>query len=341
MPTLTDLEQLCDAVAGAPVVAPVGGRTHWEVGGAPPAGDDVVFVRAPAGIVTYDPADLTVTVRAGTTCGELAAVLGADGQECALDPRDDASTIGGLLATGLSGHRRLRYGPLRDRVLEVRFVTADGRVVKGGGPTVKNVSGFDLPRLLVGSFGTIGVLAQVTLRCQPVPASAEWCTTDADPFALRRHLFRPSCLAWDGTCTHVLLEGVAADVAAERAAVAGSTTDAGAPRGPDGAHRGRISVRPSTLAALGPALDRAGVRWLAELGVGTVHVATDDEGALRAARAAATERGGWLLREAGAPGLDGFGVAAPNAKLAVRVQAAFDPDGKLSPGRMPREVADG
>jgi glycolate oxidase FAD binding subunit len=341
MGTLTGFESLCETVAQAGVVAPVGSRTHWEVGGQPPASDDVTLVTAPAGVVTYDPADLTVTVRAGTTCADLAAVLGAAGQECVLDPRDAGATVGGLLATGLSGHRRLRHGPLRDRVLEVRFVTADGRVVKGGGPTVKNVSGFDLPRLLVGSLGTIGVLAQVTLRCQPLPTTATWCTTDADPRALRRRLYRPSCLAWDGTQTHVLLEGVPDDVAAERALVDGAT-DADAPRWPTGPHRGRIAVRPAALPALAPALDRAGVRWLAEVGVGTVHVAADDEHPLAAARGAAADAGGWMLREAGAPGLDGFGTAVPNAKLGERVRAAFDPDGKLSPGRFPApaEVAE-
>src|SRR5262249_53954994 len=139
------------------------------------------IVRAATGIVDYDPADLTVTLGAGTTCEELATVLHAHGQECPLDPRDPHATIGGVLACGLSGPRRLRHGPLRDRLLEVRFVAADGRLVKGGGPTVKNVSGFDIPRLLVGSLGTIGVLVQVTLRCQPAPASASWFETDGDP----------------------------------------------------------------------------------------------------------------------------------------------------------------
>ncbi len=252
------------------------------MGGPPPTGDHVVLVHAPGGVVTYDPADLTVTVGAGMRCGELDRVLGAEGQECVLDPRDDDATVGGVLATGLSGRRRLRYGPVRDRVLEVRFVTADGRVVKGGGPTVKNVSGFDLPRLLVGSFGTIGVIVQVTLRCQPRPETSEWFVTDADPFGVRRDLYRPSCIAWDGTRTHVLLEGVAADVEAERAAIDGSSTPADPPPWPDGAHRGRISVRPSAVRALAPALDAAGVRWSAEVGVGTVHVAADDEAALGA-----------------------------------------------------------
>ena len=100
-------------------------------------------------------------------------------------------------------------------------------------------------------------------------------------------------------------------------------------------------MRPSALRELAPALDAVGARWFAEVGVGTVHVATDDETALAGARAAAVAAGGWLLREAGAPGLDGFGGALPNARLMRACCDAFDPDGKLSPGRLPVEAAGG
>ena len=340
MVAVAELDDLRDSIGRAGAVAAVGSRTHWEVGGPPPTGDHLVLVHAPGDVVTYDAADLTVTIGAGMRCSELARVLGAEGQECVLDPRDDDATVGGVLATGLSGRRRLRYGPVRDRVLEVRFVTADGRVVKGGGPTVKNVSGFDLPRLLVGSFGTIGVIVQVTLRCQPRPETSEWFETDADPFGVRRDLYRPSCIAWDGTRTHVLLEGVSADVEAERAAIDGSSTPDEPPPWPVGAHRGRISVRPSAVRELAPALDAAGVRWLAEVGIGSIHVAADDEAPLGEARAVAAGAGGWLLREAGAPGLDGFGTPLPNPGLTARVRSAFDPDGKCSPGRLPGTAAE-
>jgi len=341
MVAVTTIDDLCATVAGAPAVAAVGSRTHWEVGGPPPADAGVTFVQAPDGIAVYDPADLTVTVGAGTRCVDLADVLAEHGQECPLDPRRPESTVGGVLATGLSGHRRLRYGPVRDRVLEIRFVTADGRLVKAGGPTVKNVSGYDLPRLLVGSFGTIGVMVQVTLRCQPRPATSEWFTTTADPAAARRALYRPSCIAWDGATTHVLLEGVAADVDAERKRIDAPAARSGPPPWPDGPHRGRMSVRPSAVPGLADALDATGVRWLAEVGVGTVHVASDTERALARARGVAHAAGGWMLREAGAPGLDGFGTPLPNAKLAARVRAAFDPNGKCSPGRLPADAADG
>ena len=97
-----------------------------------------------------------------------------------------------------------------------------------------------------------------------------------------------------------------------------------------------MSVRPAAVAGLGSALDGIdGLRWTAEIGVGTVHVAADDPARLADARAAAVAAGGWMLREAGAPDLDGFGGPLPNATLMARVKAAFDPTGKLSPGRLP------
>jgi len=331
-PVLDRVDALQATVAGADAVVPVGARTHWEVGDPTTGG---VEVQAPGGIVTYDPAELTVTVGAGITVGELAAVLDEAGQECPLDAHAPEATVGGVLATGLSGPRRLRYGPLRDRLLEVRFVTADGRLVKGGGPTVKNVTGYDVPRLLVGSMGTIGVLVQVTLRCQPAARVARWITTRADPFEARRRMFRPSCMAWDGVTTRVLLEGDPDDVVAE-ANAAGLETEGGPPTWPDGSHRGRISVRPSRLPDIAPALDEIdGVRWLAEVGIGTVHVAADDPAGLVAARGAAVEHDGWLLREAGAPGVDGYGDSLPNIAILERIRVAFDPTGKLSPGRLP------
>ena len=349
MAVTTALELLQEEVRGASVVVPVGAGTHREVGNPPVTGGlaagsaaaagrgeaaVVTEVRAPADVVAYEPADLTVTVGGGLASGKLGAILREHGQECALDPRSPDATVGGILATGLSGIRRLRLGPLRDRVLEVRFVNAAGDVVKGGGPTVKNVSGFDIPRLLVGSLGTIGVIAQVTLRCQPIAAAARWGTTDDDPVAVLARGYRPSSVLWDGRATTVLVDGVPADLDAEARAMGLTPVDTG-PTLPDGPHRGRIAVRPSRVRAVAPALDAAGVRWLAEIGVGTVHVASDTEGGLAAARAAADAQGGWLLREAGAPGLDGYGTALPNARLQGRIRAAFDPTGKFCPGRLP------
>lgn len=332
---LSDAEQsVATVVRDAARVDPLGGGTHRAVGGPAPA--DAMRVRAPAGIVAYDPADLTICVGAGTSVRTLAAELAGAGQECALDPRDEHATVGGVLSTGLSGVRRLRVGPLRDQVLEVRFATADGRLVRAGGATVKNVTGYDLPRLLVGAFGTLGVLTRVILRCRPLPARTWWGTTARAPDEVRARLLRPSSLLWDGRVTSVLLEGNADDVAAEARATG---LDAGAPPDlPDGPHRGRISVAPDAVVRVGRALADS-VRWLGEGGIGTVHVAADDPAALARARAVAHDAGGWLLREAGAPELDGFGIALANAGIMARIRAAFDPTGKLAPGRLPLDAA--
>jgi glycolate oxidase FAD binding subunit len=317
-----DLSELGAQVAAADAVVAAGARTQWEVG------DPVVdatIVHAPTEIVAYEPADMTVTVGAGLPFAELDVLLAEHGQECALDPRDPNATVGGILACGLSGIRRLRHGPVRDHLLEVRFVTAEGRVVKGGGPTVKNVTGYDLPRLMVGSFGTLGVLAQVTLRCRPRAPFAQWLTSEQPP----AHFYRPAAMLFDGVAVYTRAEGNRADVAEQ----AQRLRETDAPKLPDGPHRGRISVAPGAVPAL--TSDLRDVRWCAELGVGTVHVAADTSDALRRARTVATAHGGWLLREAGGDGIDGFGRELPNRALMARIKQAFDPAKKLAPGRLP------
>lgn len=331
--TVTGIELVQERVAAADTVVPVGGRTHWEVGGPAPNG---VEIGAPVGVFEFNPAELTVTVGAGTTIGELAEVLAEGGQECVLDPADPRhATVGGTLAAGLSGHRRLRYGPLRDRLLEVRFVTGDGRLVKGGGPTVKNVTGYDVPRLLVGSLGTIGLIVQVTMRCQPLPHHSTWAVTTADPSEVRPRCFRPSSILWDGTETRVLLEGDPGDIDTELEAGGLTRVERGTFVSPKGSHRGRISVRPSRVAALAAELSQVGgARWMAEVGVGTVHVAADAAVPIEQARRVAESAGGWLLREGG-DGIDGFGGRLPNRALMARIKDAFDPAGKFSPGRLP------
>jgi FAD/FMN-containing dehydrogenase len=178
---------------------------------------------------------------------------------------------------------------------------------------------------MVGSFGTLGVLAQVTLRCRPRAPFAQWLTSEQPP----EHFYRPASMVFDGSAVYTRAEGNRADVAQQ----ASGMRETDAPKLPDGPHRGRISVAPGALAALTAAL--RDVRWCAELGVGTVHVAADTSDALRAARATAHEHGGWMLREAGGDGLDGFGRELPNRALMARIKDAFDPTGKLAPGRLP------
>ena len=322
--------ELAATVAAADAVVGVGARTHTEIGGAVVGATEI---SAPAGIVEFEPSDMTVKVNAGTPFAGLRAALAEHGQECPLDPRDERATIGGIVACGLSGPRRLGLGPVRDNLLEVTFLTADGRVVRGGGPTVKNVTGYDVPRLFVGSLGTLGVLVQVILRTRPLPVSSQWFSTDADPVEIHTALHRAATIAWDGATTRVLLEGHTADIDQQANQV--GLGPAAAPASPAGPHRGRISIEPDRIRALAESLRPTNTTWLAEIGVGTVHVAAADPGALAAARAAAAAHGGWLLREAGAPDLDPFGTAVPATAVQTRLRQALDPTGKLSPGRVP------
>jgi glycolate oxidase FAD binding subunit len=317
---------LIAAVRDAAAVTPVGARTQWEVGGPPPTG--AIEVHAPVGVLAYEPGDMTITVGAGTSFAELDAALAEHGQECPLDPTDPSASVGGILACGLSGRRRLRYGPLRDHVLEVRAITGDARAIKGGGPTVKNVTGYDLPRLFVGSFGTLGVLTQVTLRCRPRPQVARWFALSGDGDSGR--VTRPSAHLRTRAGDAVLIEGRAVDVAAQTDALA----ECEPPEVLRGAHRGRISVGPARVDEVVRDLD--GAEWHAELDVGTVHVASDDIDVFTRARAVAHAHGGWLLREAGgAPDDDGYGRPLPNVDLMRRIKIAFDPDRKLNAERLP------
>lgn len=150
-----------------------------ERGGPPARVDVVVDTGRLAAIPDYSPDDLTVTVQAGLTAGALAASLTRRRQWLPLDaPGAVTRTLGGLAATNASGPLRVRYGTMRDFLLGVRFVQADGVVTWGGARVVKSVSGYDVPKLMVGSLGTLGVLVELTLRLHPSPeAEATWLVT--------------------------------------------------------------------------------------------------------------------------------------------------------------------
>ena len=183
--------------------------------------------------------------------------------------------------------------------------------MKGGGPTVKNVTGYDLPRLFVGSLGTLGVIVQVTLRSQPRPRAPAGARATAAAATLRAQLFRPACLAWDGRRTPVLLEGHPDDVAAEQAA-AGLQPIAPPPPWPDRTAPGPRSRAGRRARRAGGALDDLECAWLAEGGVGTVHIARGRPKRRSARRRAAAEADGGGCSGRPAPGLDPFGVPLAN-----------------------------
>ncbi len=157
-------------------VIPRGRGTALALGGPPRRADLVLDLARLDAIVEYNPDDLTVTVQAGVTAGALAAALADRRQTLPLDPPGwSGRTLGGIAATAAGGPLRLRYGTMRDLLLGVRFVQADGVVTWGGARVVKSVTGYDVPKLLVGSLGTLGVLGELTLRLHPLPEAEATC----------------------------------------------------------------------------------------------------------------------------------------------------------------------
>lgn len=151
-------------------LAVVGGGTDLGLGGRPVRLDAVVSTRRLDRILEYAPSDQVVVVEAGVTLSALQAALAENGQRLACDPPlGERRTAGGLLATNAFGPLRTRHGSLRDLVIGVSIVRADATVARGGGKVVKNVAGFDLPKLMVGALGTLGMIETATFRLHPLP----------------------------------------------------------------------------------------------------------------------------------------------------------------------------
>ena len=240
--------------------AEVGATEPVSITGQGSRGGPVVGVRtvaAPVGITWIEPAEMTASCGAGTAVAELDEALRQHGQCVAIPP---SGSVGGALAVGRSGLRRLGYGPVRDVLLQARYVSAAGEIVKAGGPTVKNVSGFDLCRLLVGSRGTLGFLGDVILRTRPRARFEQWFRGAVDPDEMLARLYRPTAALWDGTSVWVLLEGDPGDVERQITPL-GLTVVDGPPELPAG---GRWSIAPGAYRSLRG-------RFVVELGVGIVH----------------------------------------------------------------------
>jgi glycolate oxidase FAD binding subunit len=157
--------------AGAGVaIVPWGGGTAVSVGAPTERVAIVLGLGRLARVVEHEPGDLTATVEAGVTLSALQQTLRARGQWLSLDPPDvERATVGGVVAANAAGPRRHLYGTVRDLLIGLTVVTADGAVVRGGGKVVKNVAGYDLPKLFIGSWGTLGIVVEATFKLRPVP----------------------------------------------------------------------------------------------------------------------------------------------------------------------------
>ncbi len=180
---------VADAHASGTAVYPIGGGTSLEYGlsGARP-GIGVSLSKLNR-VVDYPARDMTITVEAGITMDQLAAVLAAERQWLPLDaPRGSLATLGGAVATAWSGPRRYGYGTLRDYVIGISAVDGRGIPFKGGGRVVKNVAGYDFCKLLTGSLGTLGLITQVTLKIKPLPERSAFLVCDYGDFSRAEQL---------------------------------------------------------------------------------------------------------------------------------------------------------
>lgn len=294
-------------------------------------------------ITAWEPDDLTVTAEAGVTVEELEEMLGGKGQTALLAERPGDGTVGGAAAAAVSGWRRFRYGPLRDRILEVTLVSGDGRTVTGGGRLVKNVTGYDLPRLAAGSFGSLGLIAQVCFKLWPLPAAHATVEVESAEEALER-TFRPLAVLETEEGSALYLGGTPEEVAGQ-AAAAGGAPDEGLnwPDPPAGRVRFSIRVPPSRLRSMVNRLPK-GWRYVAQFGVGEASVGADqaEAGELEELRGAAEAEGGALVILDAPAGLrrrfDPWG--APPAALPIqrRLARLLDPGRKINPGVLPGGV---
>ncbi|WP_017625247.1 FAD-binding protein [Nocardiopsis chromatogenes] len=194
-----------------------GTKIGW---GAPPRRCDAVVDLSALNRVDHAAGDLVVEAGAGTAMEDLAEVLGASGQRLPVDRVVPGSTVGGVVATGLSGPGRMLYGPVRDLILGMTVVRADGVATSSGGRVVKNVAGYDLGKLHTGALGTLGVITSVTFRLRPVPPASRVVSAEADGPVRARELVAsvlrshtaPTAIEVDrpaggAVAVHVLLEG--------------------------------------------------------------------------------------------------------------------------------------
>jgi glycolate oxidase FAD binding subunit len=347
-------DALCTAAAAGEAVIPIGSGRALGLGDPPERFDVALETRSINRLLELSRADLTVSVEAGMTLEDLNSELAAAGQFLPLDPfNSPGHTIGGLLAAGLSGPLRLRYGSPRDFTIGLRVALPDGRLASSGGRVVKNVSGYDLNKLHQGALGSLGVIVAASFKVYPRPLHQLTVETEAGGpdevwSAAERALslsMPPAALeiSTEGRGDFHLLarfEGSSKGVERTAAELGWRQADAAlwaahATRASD--HWARISVPRRSLPELVRAIP-AGQAWWCSPGVGVAHwpearVAEQ----VAALRAAAEHAGGSLVllaadvelkRQVGA-----WGTAPATLPLMEELKNAFDPKHALSPGR--------
>jgi len=164
-------ELVRQAAASSQSIYPAGGQTQWDLGPPPSRRGFLVDIRQLDQVVDYPARDMTITVQAGMTVARLQEILAGEKQRLPIDvPRAERATLGGILATNVSGPRRYGHGTMRDYVIGISAVNDRGEEVKAGGRVVKNVAGYDFCKLHIGALGTLCILTQVTFKLKPLAA---------------------------------------------------------------------------------------------------------------------------------------------------------------------------
>lgn len=317
-------------------ILPVGGRQHIDRGNWVEV-DTELWTTQLDGVAAYDPSEMIAVVAAGMRVRDLRAMLAEADQEWVVDAPDDA-TVGGIIAAGVSSPRRLRVGHVRDTVTELEFVTGDGRLIKSGARTVKNVTGYDIHRLLTGSMGTLGVIVQAAVKVRPRPQVIATLEAAGDGIAMGRALLSAvpaaAMILAMPERVRLRLEGWSDEVSelATLAQAAVPTLSPAEDRLPSPADLGTSivaegAVPPSRLAPLVAGRDS----WAALVGVGIAWIGVESVEELRTIQMRAVDLGGIAPAVMGPGGLGAAPVVAPQVQR--RLKDRFDPAGILAPGR--------
>jgi glycolate oxidase FAD binding subunit len=346
---------------GGGTVVPAGGRSKLSWAARPSSCDVLLDTTGLDRVLDHTAGDLVVVAEAGVRLADLQAQLAGSGQWLALDPPEPGATLGGVLSANASGPRRLRYGTVRDLLIGVTVVLADGTVAAAGGKVVKNVAGYDLGKLYTGAHGTLGVVVSTTWRLHPLPAARRVVVLDlpdaaaAGPLALRLagSTLTPTAVellapAGEPARLVVVFESIPESVRAQaRAAVlllgGGAEQDdlpAGFGQRPGTAEDLvlRLAFAPAALPAVLAALP-AGAKVTASACTGVAYVAVPaapGAAALPGLRAALAPYDGTATVLAAPPelaALDHWGPVGDALALMGRVKDRFDPGRRMSPGR--------
>ncbi len=323
-------------------VIPTGGGTKLDWGNPPRKADVLLSMRRQNRVIEHAWADLTVTVEAGCTIAELQRTLAEHGQRLAVDPLwPERATVGGVLSTNDSGSLRLGYGSLRDLIIGITLVLADGTVAKSGGKVVKNVAGYDLPKLATGGLGTLGVITRAIFRLHPLPRNTRTLTIAVDdPDAMQRVVssilgaqLAPAAVQVRNGHVDILLEGTLDGMASQASAIMNfGAAREGSPEVWNARQElwgdkpiVKFTTLPSRIGAVSALFPRFVIQ---ATGIGFAQF----QGDLAALRAA-IERDNGSLTILGPTKLDSWGLPGDALPLMRAVKQQFDPKGTLNPGR--------